>query len=656
MDLEFNKHDSWKQFYDGYLALTGEPSTQGWVECNCPIHPYKVDKKSAAVNVFSGHFKCWNSDCQEKYRSQLGYKLDSQILTAREFLIVVQKMSPEDAALAVQDFLNNITPDILDNSKWEKTYRPDREWTIFAEQAHNNLKPDLDIVEEYCKSRGIKYETLVQFKVGYVEDGDYLFFPYYYKNAVVGARARNICGSKTSPKGSYSCLYNITHAINTGSPTVIIVEGETDCLYLTQILQDAGIFIPVISTPGCLFKAEWARDVKQFTKVLCIPQDDDAATGLVKGLKKVLNEKVEIINLPWEPLSQGKDIADFCKQHDKQVLIDLIEQYNNTNFQRRILTGSEFIALADVEIPYIIPGLVERSTKVLISGEPKTYKTWIAFQLVDSVINCTPFLGVEEWTPHIEGMKALIVEEEGSQHRMSARLKKITQGKNLDNFKILHRQSVRIDDEENYKKLAVDLVEFQPDILIFDPYVNIHTQDENSATGTNIVTDAMNRLLVLNPKMAIVIIHHTTKGNTKSPRGSSALPGAVDSMITVTRDSSGVIELGLRGRDLPDSDNNSLSLIFDDDLCKHRPFQFEPVLKEDDMKDTRHRDSIKATLVKRLKKGQSFAITELYKMYSGVCAQGTMRTVIEELEQDNIIIITGEGRRGDPKIVSLREE
>lgn len=651
MEVTFPVHDSWRQFYEEFgLSLTSSVSHDGWIECNCPVHPEHDKNKKGAVNIWSGNYKCWVSSCQLAYRETLGYNLDSAVLTPREFLIVAHKYSVEQATQIVTEYIQDIDPKKLDTSTFDKLYRPNKELIKFAEEAQKAITPDLHIVQEYLRSRNLTYDTLCYFKCGYVpSDGttpEYLFIPYYYRGFVAGARCRTVDNRKCTVAHSYSCLFNIDNATNSGSKTVIIVEGETDCLYLTQLLTANNINIPVVATPGSLFKKEWKRDLQQFTRIIIIPQNDDAADGLVRAAyKHIKKELITVIELPWKPLTYGKDIVDFCSQHDVQILVDLIGA-EEVKYKKRVMSGQDFVEESNIEIPYIVPGLIEQNTKVLIVGEPKTYKTWIAFQLVNSVVNCKPFLGVEQWTPTIPGRRALLVEEEGSSHRMGARLQLVTKGEGLDRITVIHRQNILIDNPPEFLRLVDDIRLAKPDVLIFDPYVLIHTQDENSATGTAIVMTAFNKLLTLFPTMAIVIIHHSSKASPKSPRGSGALYGSVDELISVTRQESG-IQLDLRGRDLIEGQTDKLSLFFNGETHCHQPAN-QIIVEDTEVR--RATADLRDKLIVFLSKEKQATKQDIYNACKMLATQPTVSKVLDALESEGLITVEGAGNRFSPKI------
>lgn len=87
------------------------------------------------------------------------------------------------------------------------------------------------------------------------------------------------------------------------------------------------------------------------------------------------------------------------------------------------------------------------------------------------------------------------------------------------------------------QELEAMLDEFQPDILILDPLVELHNAEENDNTGLRAVV-AYFRSLAQRRRMAVIILHHTRKGATTpgdpdAVRGASAVVGAARVVLTV---------------------------------------------------------------------------------------------------------------------------
>lgn len=87
--------------------------------------------------------------------------------------------------------------------------------------------------------------------------------------------------------------------------------------------------------------------------------------------------------------------------------------------------------------------------------------------------------------------------------------------------------------------LDIMLKEFEPDVLILDPLVELHNAEENDNTALRSVL-AEFRALAIRRKMAIVILHHSRKplaghapGDPDTLRGASSIVGAARSVFTL---------------------------------------------------------------------------------------------------------------------------
>jgi hypothetical protein len=87
--------------------------------------------------------------------------------------------------------------------------------------------------------------------------------------------------------------------------------------------------------------------------------------------------------------------------------------------------------------------------------------------------------------------------------------------------------------------LDIILKEFQPDVLILDPLVEMHTAEENDNTALRSVL-AEFRALAVRRKMAVIILHHSRKplaghapGDPDTLRGASSIVGAARSVFTL---------------------------------------------------------------------------------------------------------------------------
>ena len=83
------------------------------------------------------------------------------------------------------------------------------------------------------------------------------------------------------------------------------------------------------------------------------------------------------------------------------------------------------------------------------------------------------------------------------------------------------------------------IVEFKPHVLILDPLVELHTEEENDNTALRSIM-AQFRTLAVQHEMAVAIVHHARKGaslaapgDTDTLRGASSIVGAARIVVTV---------------------------------------------------------------------------------------------------------------------------
>lgn len=556
----FSQGIDWRPFFESYGAtFQGEPNKRGWAQFPCvlPTHPQNEKAKSlAAIHVGRGLFKCWSGRCRARYLDRVR-KEHSECLTPREFLIVCEAVPTEDAERVVESF-RQADPKKFHCEEFSTHYAPSPDLAEFVARAQSRLRPDLDIVVEYCSSRHLDYATLVEVGAGYIPETENqeecLILPYTIDGLVVGVRGRTIDGRKGGVKDSYHTLYRIDDLRPDNVSVIVLVEGESDTLYMRQLLKRRGFKnATVLGTPGASFRSEWVRHVVHADRIIAIPHDDDAGVRWKNEITKRLQSLVDVVHLPWSLKSQGKDVVDFCRNGPEyqDQLIDLLALHQIPERRAFVMSAPDLLREAQKPIPWLVPYVVERGTKTLIVGPPKTYKTWLILNLARSITQRMPFLDIDEWTPASNG-KVLLVEEEGSRQRLGKRMIEI--GLISEDLYVIHKRGMRLDEDESFEQLRRTVMRLQPDAVILDPYASLHSQDENTVSGTMVVVNALDRIQRILPDCALVLVHHSAKGQTRAPRGSGALWGAMDNLIVISRQKTpeNRIRLQMEGRDLTD--------------------------------------------------------------------------------------------------------
>ena len=205
------------------------------------------------------------------------------------------------------------------------------------EKFHIDFVGDQTTLDSYCKWRELLPETVEKFKIGFDKNNGAIAFPYYLKGELISIKLKKkkSDGSKFitrwTPPGSKggkskSTLFNVDSL--TGNETVYIVEGEEDCMVLSQ----SG-FQNVVSVPNgaqsCV--GDFLDAVEPFEDiVICFDEDEAGRTGAAKLASALGEARCRIVNLPegilvGENGGTAKDITDFAKAGKLKEALERIE-------------------------------------------------------------------------------------------------------------------------------------------------------------------------------------------------------------------------------------------------------------------------------------------------------------------------------------------
>jgi RecA-family ATPase len=127
---------------------------------------------------------------------------------------------------------------------------------------------------------------------------------------------------------------------------------------------------------------------------------------------------------------------------------------------------------------------VEREAVGFIGGAPKSCKSWLGLELAVSVASGTACLGrfaVEHKGP------ALVYLAEDSLAQVRRRIEGLCRRRQLDlgklDLHVITASSLRLDLEQDQRRLAATLAELKPALLLLDPLVRMHRLDENRVVG-----------------------------------------------------------------------------------------------------------------------------------------------------------------------------
>lgn len=201
------------------------------------------------------------------------------------------------------------------------------------------------------------------------------------------------------------------------------------------------------------------------------------------------------------------------------------------------LTLKELLSLPEEFQPkFLIDKIIPQQGITYMFGQPGCGKSWLMFEIARAVSCGDKFLNM---LPTIQ-TNTLIVDEESSVLELKRRAVLLEMEESLPiYFKSLG--GFKFDEPETVTKLIKFCKRQTIGLVIFDPFVAMHTSEENSATDMQKVMDAMQGLVIAG--ITVLFIHHSRKGGfgqtAQNSRGSSAINGRADSTLVVEKTKQG---------------------------------------------------------------------------------------------------------------------
>lgn len=223
---------------------------------------------------------------------------------------------------------------------------------------------------------------------------------------------------------------------------------------------------------------------------------------------------------------------------------------------------------------WLVEGLWADQAVGIIGGEPKCCKSFMALSLGVAVASGKPCLG--RFAVPRPG-EVLLYPAEDALSIVRRRLVGITAHQGIDfealPFWVITAPRFQLDVEVDRAALDETITRLRPKLLILDPFVRLHSADENASGEVARLLQHL-RYLQRTHELAVALVHHTKKGaSSKRPgqalRGSSELHAWPDSSLYLSRraDSSSEIQLTVEHRAEPSCEPLSLRLVSEGDAA-----------------------------------------------------------------------------------------
>lgn len=205
-------------------------------------------------------------------------------------------------------------------------------------------------------------------------------------------------------------------------------------------------------------------------------------------------------------------------------------------------------------------GILEVSTLLLISGQPKARKSFLTYNLALGIATGRSFAGFQ--IPNAQ--KVILISAEGGKYSNSNRITKMIDSMNLteqelstlnENFCISFIPKLWLNDESARQSLEDIIRQHQPGVLVLDPFIRFHTLNENSANEMGNIFGILGEIMS-KYNTSIILVHHHGKNDHNGARGSSAIRGDYTSGIKISTTDDKVhhkLEFELRNSEPKDS-------------------------------------------------------------------------------------------------------
>jgi hypothetical protein len=192
------------------------------------------------------------------------------------------------------------------------------------------------------------------------------------------------------------------------------------------------------------------------------------------------------------------------------------------------------------ERKWLVEGLWSERAVGIVGGEPKCCKSFLALDFAVAVASGTPCLrrfAVKQKGP------VIVFAAEDAQHEVRARLEGISRAAGVPfdelDVHVITAPIVRLDLEDDCRKLSATVEAVRPKLLVLDPFVRLHRQDENVAADVAPLLGYL-RQIERQFHAAVLLVHHARKGAAhlrggQALRGSSELHAWGDSNVYIRR-------------------------------------------------------------------------------------------------------------------------
>jgi len=194
------------------------------------------------------------------------------------------------------------------------------------------------------------------------------------------------------------------------------------------------------------------------------------------------------------------------------------------------------------KIEYTIDPFLLKNGITMFVAPPASMKSFLAQQLAISCATGIPFLEKFETKQN----NVLYLDEENGIIGIANRIQQLMKGHKIDlkelnnNLTCISYESMRFDNDNKFNELRRIIKKLDIKIIIVDSIVRFVDGDENKSGDIKHIFDKL-KSLCNEFELSILVLHHATKTNGRSPRGSGDFLAAPDNVFSISKTSETLI-------------------------------------------------------------------------------------------------------------------
>ena len=385
------------------------------------------------------------------------------------------------------------------------------------------------------------------------ENGEVRYQVLRYEPKTFRQRSRGSDGQwRNSMEGIEALPYHLPDILSRPMENLYIVEGEKAC----DALRKEGLLVTT-SHGGA---GNWKPELDQwFTgrKIIILPDNDDAGRAHALKIARRIHQGnwIKIVELPG--LGPKGDIVDWLRdgntvqelkalvkatnlydpEEDDEPDIEIAEELEDSELYE-LLTAEDAMTMPPVS--YLIDGLIPKNSLAMIYGTPGAGKSFLALDMALCIAHGRSWRSKETKKG---GVIYLASEGFGG---VGQRLRAWYSHNQVSDHCDLRFMRTAIDfiEPENIEKLirTISNVEFNVSMIVVDTVARSFSGEENSAKEMGGFVRACGALMSATGA-TVLGVHHAGKAIDRGLRGSNALEGASDAILSVKKDDVGIIEV-----------------------------------------------------------------------------------------------------------------